>query len=65
MDEIRCAKDLHYILLSVKDDILQGVRRFPNEGWVQGSVTDIATAIRVGAMPISRVETLPMIWSMA
>ena len=55
-DEIRRAKDLHYVLLSVKDDILQGVQRYPNEGWIQGSVTDIATAIRTGAMPISRLE---------
>ena len=55
-DEIRRAKDLHYVLLSVKDDILQGVHRFPNEGWIQGNATDIATAIRIGAMPTSRVE---------
>ena len=55
-DEIRLAKDLHYVLLSVKDDILQGVQRYPNDGWIQGSVTDIATAIRTGAMPISRLE---------
>ena len=54
-DEIRRAKDLHYVLLDVKDDVLQGIRRFPNEGWIQGGVMDIATAIRVGAMPISRV----------
>ena len=56
-DEIRRAKDLYYILFNVKDDILQGIRRFPNEGWIRGSVTDIATAIRIGAMPISRVES--------
>ena len=55
-DEIRRAKDLHYVLLSVKDDILQGVQRYPNDGWIQGSVTDIATATRTGAMPISRLE---------
>ena len=54
-DEIRRAKDLHYVLLDIKDDVLQGIRRFPNEGWIQGGVMDIATAIRVGAMPISRV----------
>ena len=54
--KIRAAEDLHYVLLNVKDDILQGVSRFPNEGWIRGSVTDIATAIRVGAMPTSRVE---------
>ena len=55
-DEIRRAKDVHYVLLDVKDDVLQGIRRFPNEGWIQGSVTDIATALRIGAMPTSRVE---------
>ena len=55
-DEIRRAKDLHYVLLSVKDDILQGVHRFPNEGWIRGSVTDIATAIRIDAMATSKVR---------
>ena len=55
-NEIRRAKDLHYVLLDVKDDVLQGIRRFPNEGWIQGGVTDIATALRIGAMPNSRVE---------
>jgi len=55
-DEIRRAKDLHYVLLDVKNDVLQGIRRFPSEGWIRGSVTDIATAIRVGSTPISRVE---------
>ena len=55
-DEIRRAKDLNYVLLDVKDDVLQGIRRFPNEGWIQGGITDIATALRIGAMPTSRVE---------
>lgn len=55
-DEIRLAKDLHYVLLDVKSDILQDIHRFPSEGWVRGSVTDIATAIRIGSTPISRVE---------
>ena len=54
--EIRRAKDLHYVLLDVKDDVLQGIRRFPNKGWIQGGVTDIATALRIGAMPTSRIE---------
>ena len=31
-EEIRRAKDLHYVLLDVKDNVLQGIRRFPNEG---------------------------------
>ena len=55
-EEIRRAKDLHYVLLDVKDDVLQGIRRFPNAGWIQGGVTDIATALWIGAMPTSRVE---------
>ena len=53
-NEIRRAKDLHYILLS--GEILKGVHRFPSEGWIQGSVTDIATAIRIGAMPTAKVQ---------
>ena len=55
-EEIRRAKDLHYVLLDVKDDVLQGIRRLPNAGWIQGGVTDIATALWIGAMPTSRVE---------
>lgn len=55
-EEIRRAKDLHYVILDVKDDILQGIHRFPNEGWIQGGVTDIATALRISAIPTSRVE---------
>lgn len=30
--------------------------RFPKEGWLTGSVADIATAIRVRATPISKIE---------
>ena len=53
MDEIRHASDLHYVLLSGERP--RNAHRFPNEGWIQGSVTDIATAIRIGAMPTSEV----------
>ena len=53
MDEIRHANDLHYVLLSGEGP--RDAHRFPNEGWIQGSVTDIATAIRIGAMPTSEV----------
>ena len=52
-DELRYANDLHYILLSGERP--RHAHRFPNEGWIQGSVTDIATAIRIGAMPTSEV----------
>ena len=30
--------------------------RFPQHGWLKGSVADIATAIRVGATPISKIN---------
>ena len=30
--------------------------RFPRNGWLKGSVADIATAIRVGATPISKIK---------
>lgn len=30
--------------------------RFPKNGWLKGSVADIATAIRVGATPISKIN---------
>ncbi|MDE0314611.1 MAG: hypothetical protein OXM61_06895 [Candidatus Poribacteria bacterium] len=30
--------------------------RFPQNGWIKGSVADIATAIRVGATPISKIN---------
>ena len=53
MEEIRHASDLHYVLLSGERP--RNAHRFPNEGWIQGSVTDIATAIRIGAMPTSEV----------
>ena len=52
-DQIRHAKDLHYVLLSGERP--RHVHRFPNKGWIQGNITDIATAIRIGAMPTSEV----------
>ena len=54
IDEICHANDLHYVLLSGKRP--RNAHRFPKEGWIRGSVTDIATAIRIGAIPISAVE---------
>lgn len=30
--------------------------RFPKKGWLKGSVADIATAIRVGSTPISKIN---------
>ena len=45
------ADDITYCLLSIDEP-----HRFPKEGWLIGSVADIATAIRVGATPISKIE---------
>lgn len=45
------AEDITYCLLSTDEP-----HRFPKEGWLTGSVADIATAIRFGATPISKVE---------
>lgn len=45
------AEDIAYCLLSTDEP-----HRFPKEGWLTGSVSDIATAIRVGATPISKIE---------
>ena len=54
-DEIRenleVAKDFGYTLLNVDEP-----HRFPKKGWLQGSITDIATAIRIGATPIAKIE---------
>ena len=30
--------------------------RFPEKGWLHGSIADIATAIRIGATPITKIE---------
>ena len=49
-DALRAADDLHYALFSV--DV---PHRFPNSGWIVGNLSDIATAIRIGAIPISKV----------
>ena len=50
---LRHANDLHYVLLSV--DTFGDIHCFPNDGWIKGTLTDIATAIRIGAIPISKV----------
>ena len=52
-DLLRHADDLHYVLLSV--DTFGQIHRFPNEGWIKGNLTDIATAIHIGAIPVSKV----------
>ncbi len=50
-EEMEKADDIAYCLLSIDEP-----HRFPKEGWLTGSVADIATAIRVGAMPIAKIE---------
>ncbi len=45
------AEDIAYCLLSIDKP-----HRYPKEGWLTGTVADIANAIRVGAIPISKIE---------
>ncbi len=45
------ASDIAYCLLSIDEP-----HRFPKDGWLTGSVADIATAIRIGAMPIAKIN---------
>ena len=48
---LRDADALHYALFSV-----DAPHRFPNNGWIVGDISDVATAIRIGAIPISRID---------
>ncbi len=50
-DALRDADDLHYALFSV-----DAPHRFPNSGWIIGNISDVATALRIGALPISKVD---------
>ncbi len=54
-DEIRenleASNDFAYTLLSIDEP-----HRFPKKGWLHGSIADIATAIRIGATPITKIE---------
>ena len=50
-DALRDANDLHYALFSV-----DAPHRFPNSGWIIGNISDVATALRIGAIPISKVD---------
>ena len=49
-DEIRenleASNDFAYTLLNIDEP-----HRFPEKGWLHGSIADIATAIRIGATP--------------
>ena len=48
---LEASNDFAYALLSVDEP-----QRFPKKGWLHGSITDIATAIRIGATPITTIE---------
>ena len=50
-ENLETAKDFAYALLSVDEP-----HRFPKKGWLHGSIADIATAIRIGATPITKIE---------
>ena len=50
-DALLHADDLHYALFSV-----DAPQRFPNSGWIVGNISDVATALRIGAIPISKVD---------
>ncbi len=55
LDEaLRRTDELHYVLLNLDEH--RNVHRFPKEGWVKGSLADVATAIRIGAIPNARVD---------
>ena len=54
--EMEKEHNLSYCLLSTDEPY-----RFPKEGWLTGSVADIATAIRVGAMPIAKIDEAAVI----
>ena len=54
-DEIRenleTSNDFSYALHNLDEPY-----RFPKKGWFYGSIADIATAIRIGATPITKIE---------
>ena len=50
-ENLETAKDFAYTLLNLDDP-----QRFPKKGWLHGSIADIATAIRIGATPITKIE---------
>ena len=50
-ENLEASNDFAYTLLSVDEP-----QRFPKKGWLSGSIADIATAIRIGATPITTIE---------
>ena len=55
-DALRYADDLHYALFSIDDPhCIDDPHRFPHSGWIIGNISDVATALRIGAIPISKI----------
>ena len=50
-ENLASSKDFAYTLLNLDEP-----HRFPKKGWLHGSIADIATAIRIGATPITKIE---------
>ena len=50
-ENLEASNDFAYALLNIDEP-----HRFPKKGWLYGSVADIATAIRIGATPITKIE---------
>ena len=50
-ENLASTKDFAYALLNINEP-----HRFPETGWLYGSIPDIATAIRIGATPITKIE---------
>ena len=50
-ENLEASNDFAYALLSIDEP-----DRFPKKGWLEGSIADIATAIRIGATPITKIE---------
>ena len=51
-ENLESSKDFAY----VNPQSLMNPYRFPKKGWLYGSIADIATAIRIGATPITKIE---------
>ena len=50
-ENLEASNDFAYALLNIDEP-----HRFPKKGWLEGSIADIATAIRIGATPITKIE---------
>ena len=52
--DLEASNDFAYALLNLEEPL-----RFPKKGWLYGNISDIATAIRIGATPITKIVHLP------